>query len=127
MTDRSRASHSSSSEGKKSTGRLNRSQLEHALRRALDSGPALLSHQIRYILALGQLIGARPATTSYPEIPMTVSEARLSALVHLAEELTATQREALCQDVRQLHDDDIRLPLLVALLTKLPEQSYQDS
>jgi hypothetical protein len=96
-----------------------REQLERALRRALKAGPEALAQQVRFILALSQMEAAQPSTDSYLETPATVSDARLAALVHLAETLSNDQRQHLLNDVQRIGDDDIRVGLVVDLVPHL--------
>lgn len=105
--------------------KLDREQLERALRRALQAGPESLAQQVRFILALSQMEAARPSTNSHPETPATVSDARLAALVHLAKTLHDDQRQHLLHDIQRIGDDDIRVALVVDLVPHLAEHNVR--
>lgn len=127
MTESEAIDQDPSAQPKSTTGRLNQEHLQQALDKALEAGPASLPNQVRYILALSQLTDARPSATGHPEIPITVPSARLSALVELAQNLDSGQSRKLFTEIQQINDDDVRLPLMLELLTRLPENAYSDA
>ncbi|MFW5691903.1 MAG: hypothetical protein ACOCX3_00980 [Chloroflexota bacterium] len=103
------------------TGTVSREQLERGLRRALAAGPSALVQQIRYILALCQLGARKPSPSAETELPLTISEARLTALVALAETLSSERRERLMTEIQKLGEDDVRVCLSLELLPHTPE------
>jgi hypothetical protein len=111
-------------EQQKVTGKLNREQLEQALKRSLAAGPPALAQQVRYILALSQMTAAVPTMTSQPETPSTIAGARLGALAELAPTLDENQRARLFNDIQQIDDDDIRLHLTLKLTPHLKDDLY---
>lgn len=116
MTDRSEVNNTTNS----STVRtLNRGQIEQALKAALTAGPESLPQQLRYILALCQLGNAPTSVTPHERSPMTISEARLEALVALAGSLGNVERRALSREVKRLPEDDVRLRLMLKLIPYL--------
>lgn len=114
MSDQSETSQPT--QQKKPAGTVGRPQLEAALKQALASGPSALPQQIRYVLALCQLGGAKPTTTAIPESPLTVAEARLTALVHIADSLNSVERRSLMREIEKIGEDDVRLRLKLALI-----------
>jgi hypothetical protein len=116
----------SSSENKKKpdTAPLGREQLEAALNKALDGGAAALPSQIRYILALSQMIGASGVAGSQPEALMSPSQARTAAIVSLAGTLEAKSLRSLFRNVSQINDDRLRLSLMAELALHLPSAEY---
>lgn len=120
MTDRSESAQPPSQERKKVTATLGRDQLEQALSKLLASGTAAIPQQVRYILALSQLTGAKSVTTPQPEIPLSVAEARLAALVTTIAVLQPSQIRRLFKDVQQIAEDEVQLPLLLDIVQQAP-------
>lgn len=95
------------------------------LQAALAAGPAELQKQVRFVLALSQLNGvqAKPATTA-PEPLLSTRQARMTALVAMADALDAAQIVTLEQDIRAMHEASVRLPLLARLAPRLLPERY---
>jgi hypothetical protein len=121
MTNRSQSDQHATSEQRKVTAQLGRDQLEQALNRALAAGSRTLPRQVRYILALSQMTNVKPDSSSYPEKPLTIAEARLDALVELANMLTPDQLQTLLREILQIPDADHRLMMLARVATYMPE------
>lgn len=125
MTDHTGTDTRSSPGRGKVTGQLNRNQLEQALGKALAGGAELLTHQIRYILAISQTVGIRSTPAPILESPLTLSDSRLSVLVDLAPALDERHRRILLNDLQKIGDSGVRLRLITRLLTALDEATYQ--
>ncbi len=94
-------------------------QLQRGFERSLAIGPAHIPEQIRYILAISQSARKTPLSQPQPESPLSVVDARLSALVELSPTLSQKQRRTLLRDIQKL-DDDVRLPLILKLAKNNP-------
>lgn len=110
---------------RKGTGPLGRSQLEHTLQRVLDSGADHIREQIRYVLALSQMVPAPMSSKSYTHPPLSVKAARLLTLVDIAPSLSEHQRDALVAEIRSISDVEMRLPLLARLAIHLSASTYR--
>ncbi|MDX1993293.1 MAG: hypothetical protein SF029_12950 [bacterium] len=108
------------------TGQLGRAQLEAALRKALDGGVNELTRQVRYSLALSQLIDAPPNSQLPAEKITPVPQARIKTLAALADVLDRKQINAVIKEITQLQDEVARLELLVDLALHIPPDMYQD-
>jgi len=111
---------------KRSVGTPGRSQLEAALKKSLAVGATEIAKQVRYMLALSQLIAAQPNTAPHEEKSATVGQARIFALTDLADVLDKKQVNALIKEVTQLEDEASRLLLLVNLALHVPPDHYQN-
>lgn len=110
---------------RKGTGPLGRSQLEQHLRRELDAGATHLRNQIRYLLALSQMVPPPTAPKNYTQKPLTITQARLMTLEDLAGALNQEQLEQLVTDIEQIADTGVRLVLLARMALHLPATSYR--
>jgi len=111
--------------GRKATGTLGRSQLEQSLHHALDMGKDHIREQVRYLLALSQMVPAPNPIKSYARPQLSVKSARLLTLVEMAPELNEQQREALITEIKDIKDIAIRLPLLANLVLHLSASTYR--
>lgn len=116
----------STSERKKETTPLGRSQLEYALHRALNGGAKTIPQQIRYILALSQLTGAKSANAPQPAPPIPTTAARLMTIVQMAGSLKPSARARLLKEIRVLENARTRARLLLALAPHLRVDSLTD-
>lgn len=105
------------------TGRPGRPQLQAAFQAASGAGPSGVPQQIRYMLALSQLIAAAPSPASTAP-PLSIGEARLMALVAAAATLTDPQRQNLLKDIQQIKDENLRILFTVRVISQTP-QPYQ--
>ena len=92
---------------------------------ALESGTDALLDQIRYVLLVSQVNGAKSSSTPYPEKPLTIRQARLKALLMTMDDLTQEQVRELLKEVIQIGDASVRLPMLLRFAIKLPPESYR--
>lgn len=102
-----------------------RAQLERELTQALDAGSEAVHQQVRYILALSQLNAAKSNRPARPEPEYTIGQARLQALVETAPALTDTQIQTLFKDIQAIHDDRVRLPLVLRIALRLHPDDYR--
>jgi hypothetical protein len=120
MTDHPATGQRAAPESRRATPTPERGPLEQAFHRSLAAGPAALTRQVRYILALSQMTAAAPAATPHQQKPVPVTGARLAALVELADTLDDAQRRNLVKEIQQLHDSHTRLCLLLQMTPHLP-------
>jgi hypothetical protein len=120
MTDHSITGQRAAPETRKANSPPERGPLEHAFLRSLAAGPAALTRQMRYILALSQMTAAPPAAAPYQQKPISVTGARLAAVVELADTLNDAQRKNLIKEIRQVQDHHTRLCLLLQMTPYLP-------
>lgn len=107
-------------ESKKTTAPLNQHQIEQALELTLKSGAQSIPQQIRYILAISQMMSARTSTQPYGTKPLTISQARVSMLVGLAASLNNEQIHDLAGEINAMDNPGVRLWLLARIGHRLP-------
>jgi hypothetical protein len=95
------------------------------LTKALDTGPGAFPQQLRLVLALSQVNGAKSTRLPQPEKPLTIKQARLTLLTELAGELKQDEARQLLREAQNIPDVTIRLPLLVKLALRLPPEEYR--
>lgn len=111
------------------TGRLGQSDIEQSLTKALDSGPTAIPEQIRYLLALCQMseVPATSQTNSYLTKPLSIAQARLSALESLMDTLGTEHRKSLIEEISKINDINIRILLLARLAIYIDPQDFRDT
>ncbi|MCU0497530.1 MAG: hypothetical protein MUF87_09290 [Anaerolineae bacterium] len=109
-----------STEPKPSTAPLGQKQLEQALGLALNTGVGVLAEQIHYILAYSQMLGLTPITEAYRPKPLTISQARLNAMLEFVYPPTLEQAQYLYRQTAQLNSLSARLHLQARLIGYLP-------
>lgn len=114
------------SQSAEASGRLGRRQVEDALKRALDTGAVAIPQQLRYLLALCQMSTEHHTTTPYTAKPMSVVQARLSALESLSGVLNDRQVRALLRDIEKIQDINIRTMLLARVAIFIDPKEYQN-
>lgn len=103
-----------------------RAQLEQALKRALDAGPAGIEQQLRCVLALSQMIDKPAEEAAHNPAVLSTVQARLVALSHLVAVLDEKQLLTLARDAREIKEVAVRLPLLTRLALHLSPGLYRD-
>lgn len=112
-------------ERKKSTSQLGRGGIEQALKNALETGPAALGQQVRYILALSQMAAVPPVAEPPAEKVLTIAQARIATLTMIADSLNETQLKALIKEIRQINDSEARIQLLAQLTERVAPLGYR--
>lgn len=107
------------SNSKKQTGPLGRTHLTQALTKALEAGPAEITQQIQYMLALSQVTSTPPTPPSTPTRTTTVAEARLMALTELRHLLTPSQASQLFEEIQVVKDPLLRLQMSITVMPLL--------
>lgn len=111
---------------KESTNKLGRKEIEEALKRALDAGPAAIPQQLKYLLAIAQVSGTESMTAVHTPKPLNISQARLSALESLASELDDKQIKRLLRDIQRIQDIDVRIKLLSQMAIYVEPDDFYD-
>lgn len=104
---------------------LNGATGKQQLARALATGPSALRQQVRYILALSQVIGGKTSRNTYRPPAVHIRQARMLTLSRMVHRLDATQVQKLISDIEQIEQIDIRLPLLAKFALQLPAAQYR--
>lgn len=108
------------------TGTLGRSQREDKLRHFLALGAETIPDQMRYILALSQMMNAPSIDTSHHIPSQSVLKARLTALTHLTQALDGKQVESLLAEAHEIEDDAVRIPVVVHLALQSEADDYRN-
>ena len=108
------------------TRTLGRTQREKKLKKLFEAGADSIAHQIRYVLALSQMTNAPSITTGAQQSSHTVPKARLTALTNLTRVLDGKQVKTLLQEVSQIKDESVRIPLVIHLALQLGADDYRN-
>ena len=120
MTELSPSSPSATDETKPAADRQ-----KQALLAALAGGPVKLLDQIKAVLALSQHVPVTDTTPDQPARSVTTDQARLTALVQLAEYIPDDQLAALYEELQSVDDVETRLLCTIRLALRMPPQYFQ--
>lgn len=105
---------------------VGRKRIEDVLQNALDEGISAIPQQLRYLLALTQTNAETSPSTPYTSKPLTISQARLSALESLSTSLNERQVKRLIRDIHKIEDVDVRISLLSRLAIFIDPDDFYD-